>query len=91
MKIRLALCAIFLMLLPPILVVGCRQQPTTHQKIAFLSTRDGSSEIYVMNTDGSNQKNLTRNSFWDGLPAWSPDGYHIAFDSIRDDNPEIYV
>ena len=29
------------------------EEPTPVQKIAFRSTRDGNSEIYVMNTDGS--------------------------------------
>ena len=27
-------------------------------KILFVSTRDGNGEIYVMNADGSNQRNL---------------------------------
>jgi TolB protein len=38
-----------------------------NNKIVFLSYRDnmGSSEIYSMSTDGSNQKRLTNNSFWE--------------------------
>ena len=28
-------------------------------------------EIYIMNTDGSNQLNLTNNSAYDGYPSWS--------------------
>ena len=31
------------------------------QRIAFVSTRDGNEEIYVMNADGSNQRRLTNN------------------------------
>ena len=31
------------------------------KKIVFTSNRDGNSEIYVMNADGSGQTNLTRN------------------------------
>jgi TolB protein len=42
------------------------------RKIAFLSKRDGNPEIYVMNTDGSEQRNVTRNPADDGLFAWSP-------------------
>ena len=30
-------------------------------KIAFVSDRDGNSEIYIMNADGSDQQNLTNN------------------------------
>jgi S1-C subfamily serine protease len=41
-------------------------------KIAFTSNRDGNLEIYVMNSDGSNETNLTNNSAWDSEPSWSP-------------------
>ncbi len=60
-------------------------------KIAFMSDRDGNVEIYVMNADGSGQKNLTNNPAIDKNPAWSPDGKKIAFDSYRDGNQDIYV
>jgi Tol biopolymer transport system component len=61
-------------------------------KIAFTSNRDGNSEIYVMNRDGSSVTRLTINSANDGGPAWSPDVSKIAFTSTRDDvNGEIYV
>src|SRR5437899_1755413 len=30
-------------------------------RIAFVSTRDGNKEIYVMNADGANQRNVTNN------------------------------
>ena len=33
--------------------------------------------------DGSNPRNLTKNPFFDGWPAWSPDGRKIAFASNR--------
>src|SRR2546422_4922277 len=60
-------------------------------KLAFLSSRDGNYEIYVMNADGSAQTNLTNNAADDYAPAWSPDGLKIAFVSVRDGNQEIYV
>jgi hypothetical protein len=63
----------------------------TYSKIAFESYRDGNYEIYVMESDGTNQKNLTRNQARDDSPAWSPDGKKIAFGSTRDGNYEIYV
>ena len=61
------------------------------RKIAFLNGRDGNSEVYVMNANGSGQRNLTRNPGNDADPAWSPDGRKIAFVSNRDGNDEIYV
>ena len=60
-------------------------------KIAFVSTRDGNNEIYVMNANGSNPTNLTNHSASDLFPTWSPDGTKIAFVSGRDGNAEIYV
>ena len=63
----------------------------TEGKIAFVSNRDGDREIYVMDTDGTNQINLTNNPDWDEQPSWSPDGRKIAFVSNRDGDREIYV
>ena len=49
-------------------------------------------DIYVMEADGSNQRNLTnREGRYSRWHVWSPDVRHIAFVSDRDGNPEIYV
>ena len=60
-------------------------------KIVFASTRDGNSEIYIMNSDGSKQENLTRHPSRDLAPAWSPTGEHIAFNSDRDGTRDVYI
>ena len=61
------------------------------RKLAFVSRRDGNSEIYVINADGSGQENLTQHPARDSHPSWSPDGRKLAFVSRRDGNSEIYV
>ena len=60
-------------------------------KIAFASNRDGKTEIYVMDVDGSNVSRLTNNLTDDDFPRWSPDNHKILFHSNRDGNWEIYV
>ena len=39
-------------------------------QIVFVSLRDGNSEIYIMNADGSNQMNLSNNPAMDWDPDW---------------------
>ena len=48
-------------------------------------------EIFLMNTDGTNQINLSENQSLDIQPSWSPEGSRIIFVSDRDGNEEIYV
>lgn len=57
--------------------------PGNNGKIAFTSMRDGNQEIYVMNADGSDQRNLTNDEAHDRNPAWSPDGSKIAFSRLE--------
>ena len=62
----------------PMVIVDAQAQ------IAFVSERDGNPEIYVMDSDGKNQRRLTNNRDDDWSPSWSPDGKRIVFASDRD-------
>ncbi len=48
-------------------------------KIAFSSNREGDIEIYLMNSDGTNQIRLTNQSTNDFFPEFSPDGSMLLF------------
>ena len=54
-------------------------------RIAFTSSRDGDSDIYVMNTDGSDPHRVADTGTHDMLPCWSPDGSRIAYGSMTGD------
>ncbi|MBC7251442.1 MAG: PD40 domain-containing protein [Anaerolineae bacterium] len=53
-------------------------------RIAFVSTRDGNPDIYVMDSDGQHQRRLTDHPIADLYPVWSPDGRQIAFLRINE-------
>lgn len=50
-----------------------------------------SSELFIINADGTDPQRLTHNNVADGYPSWSPDGQYIAFRSSRSGNREVYV
>ncbi len=45
-----------------------------------LAEPSGDEEIYVMNADGTNVRQLTSNADFDSAPSWSPDGKRILFE-----------
>ena len=64
--------------------------PTT-AKIVFSSFRDDNLDIYIMNPDGTEQTNLTRNRALDFDAVWSPTGEQILFVSDRVRDPDLYL
>ncbi len=60
-------------------------------KIVFTSRRDGNFEIYSMNSDGSDQINLTQHRARDSAPIWSPTGEQILFVSDRGGIEDLYL
>ncbi len=59
---------------------------------AFISSRGGSEEVWLANSDGSNVRQLSRlGAYISGFPRWSQDSKHIAFHARVPDKPQIYV
>ena len=66
------------------------------RKVAFVTSRDGNREIYVLDLASRQVTRLTRDPAGDYSPAWTPDGQRIVFASERDmpegcNCPEIYT
>lgn len=62
------------------------------KKIAFRKILgEMNSEVFVADSDGSNQRNLTNHPAFDGWPSWSPDGKQLVFASNRRANYQIFV
>lgn len=66
-------------------------------QLVFISPCKERAEIYqgavihVINVDGSNLRGLISSLAGDYDPAWSPDGQKIAFTSLREGNPKIFI
>lgn len=61
------------------------------RRIAFSCWVNGRGQIYVMNADGTNPVNISRNEFCDRRPVWAPDGTRLAFESERDGDWDLYT
>lgn len=59
--------------------------------IVYMSNRDGSWQIYIMNADGSGVRRLTTNDADNYHPRFSPDGRQIAFASKMDGDWDVYL
>lgn len=86
---RVTASLLTLALILALTTIACAEQDA---RIAFISDRDGSEDIYIMNADGSD---VTRLTDTDGhiacCPKWSPDGQRIAFTSGQNGNHDIYL
>jgi dipeptidyl aminopeptidase/acylaminoacyl peptidase len=51
--------------------------------IAYSSTRNGNTDIYIIKPDGSGLTRLTEDALEDVFPAWSPDGQKIVYGNSK--------
>jgi Tol biopolymer transport system component len=82
---------------PEMVVASSRQSYCAHyspdgQRIAFMSDRSGTFEIWVSKADGSDPIQVTAfRGPLVGSPRWSPDGQSIVFDARKDGHAAIFV
>ena len=70
-------------------------------RIGFISTRDGNNEIYIMNSDGSDQTNVTNSPddepwifIYNTAPQdfqWSQDGSKLAYNKRTNSGTFLYI
>jgi Tol biopolymer transport system component len=75
-------------------------KPAAAPAVLFVSTRDGDYALYGVDATGMHERRLTKEKgdpstesglFFQGEPAWSPDGREVAFVSRRDGHEHVYV
>ncbi|MBN1207196.1 MAG: PD40 domain-containing protein [Myxococcaceae bacterium] len=60
-------------------------------EIAYVCSKEGDPEIYVMRADGTSERRITAFYREDREPRWSPDGKWLTFISDREGRERYYV
>jgi len=63
---------------------------TPDGRIVYSSIAGGNVDLWIMNADGTNQKQLTSDAAMDYSPYVSPDGRYIFFGSMRGPMPSVW-
>jgi len=59
-------------------------------KIAFLSDRDGATDVYVIAADGTGEMRLTSTAEEESQPGWSADGARLVYSVFAEGASRIY-
>lgn len=62
-----------------------------HDRIYFVSDRDGEPEVFSMSPTGDDVRQITKNEFYEAEPALSPDGRWLAFISQRKERYDLFL
>ena len=61
------------------------------KQLVFSGTHGGISDLYIVDANGKNLRQLTNDKYGDLQPSWSPDGRRIAFASDRSPETNLSV
>ena len=56
---------------------------TPDSRLVYVSTASGNKDLWIMQPDGTEQRQLTNDAAWDSAPAVTPDNRYIVFTSNR--------
>jgi Tol biopolymer transport system component len=82
-RILLPLLIVYVMLMGMSVYGQDKPKSDTDAEIVFSEQRDGNTDIFVINPDGTNERRLTTHESEDRQPVWSPDRLSILFNSNR--------
>ena len=60
-------------------------------QVAYASSRSGFWEIWLMDWDGANQRQITRHNALSILPSWSADNERLAYTSFARGSSDMYI
>ena len=60
-------------------------------RIAFVSDRDGTDDLYLVESTGRRLRRLTTSPAVESEPAWSPDGRRLAYVAFDGGSTDLYV
>ena len=61
------------------------------KQIAFVAVKDGVPNVFVVDIDGGNRRQITARKTPCGRVKWSPDGRHLSFVSFEGKYPQLFV
>ena len=62
-----------------------------NKRIAFTSNREGNYDIYVIDADGTNERQVTTNTEKDDFAIWHPNGRQIFVVSERNGKNDLFL
>jgi Tol biopolymer transport system component len=75
---------------PPMVHGGAPAVSPDGSKIAFLSERDGATDLFIIAADGTGEARLTSTPEVESQPEWSADGSEIRFTVFANEESRIY-
>jgi TolB protein len=76
---------------PPVINGGLPSVNPKTSQIAFLSSRDGRDDLYLVNPDGSGLQRLTNDATRKSFGTWSADGKTLVYSSGNMDSTQVFA
>jgi len=91
MDIKMKMKSVFIASIITISLSSCSRDYDENLKIVYQHNDGSYNQIYTMDEDGTNVKQLTNTLANNTAPSWSADGENIVFASDRDGSNKIYI